>query len=487
MPDPEVVMVAAGVLILLGVVASKLSDRLGVPSLLFFLVIGMLAGSEGVGGIEFDDYELAQAVGVVALAFILFAGGLDTEWRVVRPVVREGLLLATVGVLGTAVITGVVASWVLDLSLTAGLLLGSIVSSTDAAAVFAVLRSHSVSLEGRLRPLLELESGSNDPMAVFLTVGFLELLTDPGTSVLALVPVFLLQMSVGAAVGYGAARLAVPALNRARLGYEGLYPVVLIGVVMLTYGVAALLQGSGFLAVYVAGLTMGNVRFIHKKSLMRFADGLAWLMQIVMFLVLGLLVFPSDLLEVAGRGLLISAVLIVVARPVATCAVLAPTRFGAAATALVSWVGLRGAVPVVLATFPLVEGAAQAKVIFDVVFFIVITSVLVQGTTIPAVARRLGVDAPLRPRRPDPLELVESGDGTTALHEIAIPEGSPAAGRQLVDLHLPPGTLVVLVSRGEEFVVPQGSTVLRPGDLVLLLADEKSLPEARSLIEGRPP
>lgn len=243
MADPQALMAATAVLILLGVMASKVSDRLGVPAVLLFLVIGMLAGSEGIGGIEFDDFEVAQAIGVVALAFILFAGGLDTEWRSVRPVVGRGVLLATVGVLVTALVTGVAASWVLGVSLTAGLLLGAIVSSTDAAAVFAVLRSQSVSLKGELRPLLELESGSNDPMAVFLTIGFLELLTEPGTAVVDLVPVFVVQMSVGAAVGYALARVSVMAMNRLRLGYEGLYPVVLIAVPLLTYGAAALLGG----------------------------------------------------------------------------------------------------------------------------------------------------------------------------------------------------------------------------------------------------
>ena len=484
MADPGPLMAAAAALVLLGVLASKISDRLGVPALLLFLVIGMLAGSEGLGGIDFTDFELAQAVGVVALAFILFAGGLDTEWRSVRPVLGSGVLLATFGVLVTAVVTGVVASWVLDVSLTVGMLLGAIVSSTDAAAVFAVLRSQSVSLKGRLRPLLELESASNDPMAVFLTVAFLELITEPGTTIFELIPVFLAQMSIGAAVGYVVARGSVAAINRLHLGYEGLYPVVLLAVVLLTYGVAAVLGGSGFLAVYIAGLVMGNSAFLHKKSLMRFSDGLAWLMQIAMFLVLGLLVFPSHLWPVAGRALLISAVLILVARPVATVAVLALTRFGARETLMVSWVGLRGAVPVVLATFPLVEGIPQADLIFNVVFFIVITSVLVQGTTIPVVARWLHVDAPLRHRRPYPLEFIESGNGTTDLHEIAIPEDSPAAGRQLVDLGLPRGALVVLVSREDEFVVPQGATVLLPGDTVLLLADQSTLSEARALIEG---
>ncbi len=477
-------MAAAAALILLGVLASKVSDRLGVPALLLFLAIGMLAGSEGVGGIDFEDFELAQTVGIIALAFILFSGGLDTHWSSVRPVLVPGLLLATVGVVLTAVITGVAVAWVFDVSLKTGLLLGSIVSSTDAAAVFAVLRSRHVSLAGRLRPLLELESGSNDPMAVFLTLAFLELITEPDATLLEFVPLFVLQMTVGAVAGYVLARLSVVVINRLRLGYEGLYPVVLIAVVLMTYGATASLGGSGFVAVYVAGITIGNGRFIHKKSLMRFADGLAWLMQITMFLALGLLVFPSDLGPVAGRALLVCAVLIVVARPVATVAVLALTRFGVRETLLVSWVGLRGAVPVVLATFPLVEDAPHAHTIFNVVFFIVLISVLVQGTTIPIVARWLGVDAPLSQRRPSPMEFVEPGQGGKDLYDVVIPDDSPAAGRRLVELHLPPGSLIVLISRGEESIVPQGSTPLRAGDTVLLLTDDESLPEARAALEG---
>ncbi|HVM51811.1 MAG TPA: potassium/proton antiporter [Acidimicrobiales bacterium] len=485
MSGPHAFMAATAVLALLGVGASKVSSRLGVPALLLFLVLGMLAGSEGVGGIDFADYQLAQSIGIVALAFILFSGGLDTQWREVRPVVGKGILLATVGVFVTAVVAGSFASWVLGVSLTAGLLLGAIISSTDAAAVFSVLRSRSVGLRGSLRPLLELESGSNDPMAVFLTIGFLELLTKPDTAVIELVPIFALQMVVGAVFGWVLAKGAVVAINRVRLEYEGLYPVVMIALVLLIYGSAAVLGGSGFLAVYVAGLVMGNSRFLHKKSLVRFADGLAWLMQIAMFLVLGLLVFPSHVLPVAGRALLVSLVLIFVARPLGTGAVLLLTRYGTRETAMVSWVGLRGAVPIVLATFPLVEEVPQADLIFNVVFFIVLTSVLLQGTTIPLVARWLRVDAPLAPRRPHLLDVVESGSGTTDLHELVVVDGSPAAGVQLVDLRLPPGALVVLVSRAERFVVPQGSTILEAGDNVLLLADAASLPHARRLIVGQ--
>lgn len=486
MIEPGVLMAATAALILLAVLASKVSDRLGVPALLLFIVIGMLAGSEGIGGIEFTDLEAAQAVGIVALAFILFDGGLSTEWSSVRPVLGRGILLATAGVVITAVVVGVTASWVLDLSLTAGLLLGAIVSSTDAAAVFAVLRSRNVSLTGQLRPLLELESGSNDPMAVFLTVAFLELLTNDAADALDLVVLFVAQMVVGAVVGYLAARAMVAVINRVHLGYDGLYPVVMIAVVLLTFGLAAMLGGSGFLASYVAGMVMGNATFLHKRSLMRFTDGLAWLMQISMFLVLGLLAFPSDVWAVAGRALLLSAVLILVARPIATVAVLALTRFGSRATLMVSWVGLRGAVPIVLATFALVERIPQAEIIFNVVFFIVITSVLVQGTTIPVVARWLRVDAPLETPRPYPLEFVPSREGTTDLHDIAIPHGSPAVGRQLVDLGMPRGSLIVLVRRDDNFVVPTGSTMLEAGDSVLLLADDHALAWARSLIERGP-
>ncbi|MGD9797677.1 MAG: potassium/proton antiporter [Acidimicrobiia bacterium] len=483
MGDTGGVMAAGAGLVLLGVVASKVSARLGVPALLLFLILGMLAGSEGVGGIHFADFEAAQTVGVVALAVILFAGGLETEWSTVRPVMGRGLLLATFGVLMTAAVAGLFASWILGLSLTAGLLLGAIISSTDAAAVFSVLRSRSVGLKGQLRPLLELESGSNDPMAVFLTLGFLELLTDDGTAVGDLAPIFVAQMAVGGVIGFLVAKGAVVVINRIRLDYEGLYPVVLMALVLLIYGVAAMLGGSGFLAVYVAGLVMGNARFLHKRSLVRFADGLAWLVQIAMFLVLGLLVFPSDVVSVAGRALLVSLVLIFLARPLATGTLLLLTRFGLRETALVSWVGLRGAVPIILATFPLVEGVPEGDLIFNVVFFTVLTSVLLQGTTIPLVARWLRVDAPLD-HRPTHLFDVDAGGREADLHEIVVAGDSPAADSQIVDLHLPDSALIVLVSRDGELVVPKGSTVLRSGDAVLVLAAGQALADARALISG---
>jgi cell volume regulation protein A len=481
---PEVLMALAAALVLAGVLASKLSARSGIPALLLFLALGMLAGSDGFGGIAFSNYEVAQAVGIVALAFILFDGGLSTDWASVRPVVREGVVLATAGVAVTAVVVGWAASLALGLPLTVGLLLGAIVSSTDAAAVFSVLRSRNASIKGDTGPLLELESGSNDPMAVFLTVGLLQLLEDPGTPVATLVPLFVLQMTVGAAVGVVVAWAAVTLINRVRLEYDGLYPVVTVAVVLLAYGSAALLGGSGFLAVYVAGLRMGNSDFVHKRRLVGFHDAIAWLSQISMFLVLGLLVFPSRLPDIAARGLAVAAVLVLVARPLAVFVTLARSRLGKREKLLVSWVGLRGAVPIILATFPLVEGVAQAETIFDVVFFAVVVSVLVQGTTIPAVARRLGVSAPLAPHRAYPIEAVSTSTGNTSMHEVTVGAASPAAGRQVVDLGLPQGALLVLLSRDDEFVVPQGATLLRPGDKVLVLADSESLRRTKQIVEG---
>jgi potassium/hydrogen antiporter len=472
-------LLIAAVLLVLGVVASKLSSRLGVPALLLFLALGMLAGSDGPGGIDLDDHELVQSIGVVALAFILFTGGLETRRDDARAVVVPGVGLATVGVLVTALVVGGVASVVLDLSLTGGILLGAIISSTDAAAVFSVLRSRAVGLRGRLRPLLELESGSNDPMAVFLTIAMIELLTETSSDAVDLLLLFAQQMTVGAVVGYGVARTTVVAINRLRLEYEGLYPVLSVAVVLLTYGVAALLGGSGFLAVYVAGLTMAPQQFLHKRSLLRFHDALAWLMQIVMFLALGLLVFPSDLVDVAGRALAVSAVLIFVARPLAVLLVLVPLRVPLRDGAMVSWVGLRGAVPIILATFPLVEELPQAETIFNVVFFITITSVLVQGTTIPQVARWLGVAAPVEKPSDHIAERIPEGAVEAELVEIALPGTSPAAGRQIVDLGLPAGVLVVLLHRDDDAIVPQGATRLEPGDRLLVLAPLDALDEVR--------
>lgn len=387
----ELWLLIASSLLLASILAWKLASRLGIPALLLFLVIGMLAGSDGPGGIYFDDALVAQSVGVVALAFILFAAGLDTSWPVVRPALGPALALSTVGVLLTAVVVAVFALLLLQVSFLEGVLLGAIISSTDAAAVFSVLRAKQLHLTGKLLPLLELESALNDPMAVFLTLGVTGLLVNPRASLWGVLVLFVQQMGVGMLCGLGLGWGAVQLINRLKLEAEGLYPVLTIAVVLLSYGLTAVLGGSGFLAVYLVGLILGNSAVQRVDRLTHFHDGLAWVMQIGMFLILGLLVFPSRLPAVVVSGLLITGVTIFLARPLSVVLTLLPTSMAWREKLFASWVGLRGAVPIVLATFPLLAGLPQAPTLFDLVFFVVLTSVLLQGTTIPLVARWIGV------------------------------------------------------------------------------------------------
>lgn len=480
----EPLILIGAFLVFVSILASRISARLGVPALLLFLLLGMLAGSEGPGGLQFDDPSTARSVGVVALVVILFAGGLDTNWRSVRPVLWSGLSLATLGVLVTALLVGWFVSLVTPFSLKEGLLLGAIVSSTDAAAVFAVLRSRNVGLRGNLKPLLELESGSNDPMAVFLTTAVIGLITDPASSVAGLVPMFVQQMLFGALAGYAAGKAMVFVINRLRLEYEGLYPVLTLALLMLSYSGASMFGGNGFMAVYVSGLVMGNSDFIHKRSLMRFHDGLAWLMQITMFLTLGLLVFPSQIGPVAGIGVLVSAFLVVVARPVSVFLGLALSRLSLNEKVLVSWVGLRGAVPIILATFPLLAGVEQAGMIFNLVFFIVITSALLQGSTIPLVAKLLHVDAPVMVTTEIEHDMGDEECIICRLAEVRVPEDSRLVGTQIVEAGLPPEVEIILLNRGRRIVTPSGSTVLAAGDVLLVLADENSLVSFRETLQS---
>lgn len=470
----ELQLLILAILLFVSILVSKISDRAGVPALLLFLAIGMLAGSDGPGGIYFDNAVVAQAIGVICLAIILFSGGLDTEWHSVRPVLSVGVTLAIAGVLLTALIVGVAAYYLLDFSLLEGLLLGSIVSSTDAAAVFSILRSRGVSLKGRLRPLLELESGSNDPMAIFLTVSVIQLLLNPGLSPFQLIPFFIEQMGIGALVGIGIGWLSTRLFNRINLGYEGLYPVLGIAVALLIYGLAGALGGSGFLAVYLGGLLLGSSEFIHRRSLLRFFSGLSWLTQITMFLTLGLLVFPSQLPFVAGQGLIIAAILMLIARPLGVFLSLIPFRLKPVEKIFIAWVGLRGAAPIVLATFPLLAGISRSDTLFHLVFFVVLTSVLLQGPSIPFVARLLGVNAPLISRPYDPIEPGPAGGFRNQLRDIIIPAGSSVAGKRIVDLHLPASFLVILVDREGEFIIAGGGTELHAGDRLLVISDEEA-------------
>ncbi len=480
----ELALLAAAVLLLASILASKVSDRLGVPSLLIFLGIGMLAGSDGIGGIHFDDPFVAQTLGVVALSYILFAGGLSTSWTSVRPVLWQGGILSTLGVFITAALAGWFAAFVGEFSLLEGFLLGSIISSTDAAAVFSVLRARNVSLKGNLKPLLELESGSNDPMAVLLTLACISLLLHPGETAADLLPRIAVQLLLGAGLGYLLGRGMIHLINHIRLEYDGLYPVLSLALVLFIYGLSTTFQANGFLAVYVAGIVMGNHGFIHKRSLVRFHDGLAWLMQISMFLVLGLLVFPSRLAGIAGTGILVTAFLMLAARPAAVFLTLIGSGMSFREQAMVAWVGLRGAVPIILATFPLLAGIPQADMIFNIVFFVVLASALLQGTSIPRVARWLGVDAPIIRVPVYPIECEPTGRAPCDLVDVEITEVSAAAGKQIVELGLPEGALVVLINRGEEFIIPTGGTILNPGDRLLFLAGSEHLDRARAVIQA---
>ncbi len=470
------VLLATGLLLFGSIVASKTSGRLGVPALLVFMGIGMLVGSDGLGWIEFNDAGLSQFLGVIALIFILFSGGLDTRWQQVRPVIWRGVSLSTIGVVATAAIVGSFVPLFTPLNWMEGMLLGSIISSTDAAAVFTILRSKGIRLKGNLRPTLELESGSNDPMAFFLTISLLQLIIDgrePGWEMLLL---FVQQMGIGAAMGWLFGRVNTTLVNRLRLDYDGLYPVLLLSLVLFTYAVTDLIGGNGFLAVYLAGIVMGNDDFIHKKSLLRFYDGQAWLMQIVMFLTLGLLAFPMQLVPVAGAGIAISLVLIFIARPIGVFIALAPFRMPIRRRLMIAWVGLRGAVPIVFATYPLTEGIEHAWLIFHIVFFIVLTSVALQGTTLPIVAKWLKVQRkmPLKRSTGQDLELTTELKGE--LHELLVKDESPAVGEPLVKLHFPAGAVITMIQRDGIHILPNGNTTINANDRLLVLCpDDRTL------------
>lgn len=470
------ILLLAAVLILLGVVSSRASARLGLPVLVLFLIVGMLAGERGPGGVAFDSPAAAHALGTLALALILYDGGLQTPVASIRAVWKPASMLATLGVLVTAAVTGVAAAWILDWPLLGGLLIGAIVGSTDAAAVFAQLRNAGIHIRKRLKALLEVESASNDPMAIFLTIGLIGVMANDEPIGIGLLKLFLMQMGVGAAVGLGVGWGAVALLNRLRLQASGLYPVLVAACGLLAFGLAANLGGSGFLAIFIAGVVVGNRPFASRRSVLLFHDGLAWLSQITMFVVLGLLIDPAALLDVWLQGLLIALVLMFVARPLAVVPMLLLFGFGKREITLVSWVGLRGSVPIVLAIFPLLFDLPGAPVIFNVVFFVVLISAIVQGGTLAAVSRRLGLaeEAPAKPAAT--LEITSLGNVNADIVEYTLAADSRAVGRKLSRLALPEDTVIAMVTRGEEVIPPRGSTVLHAEDHLFAVLRPRTRP-----------
>jgi potassium/hydrogen antiporter len=469
----ENILLLGSILLFLSIIASKTSYRLGVPALLMFLALGMLAGSDGLGQIQFDDPKLAQFIGIFALNFILFSGGLDTKWESVKPVLSQGIVLSTAGVFLTALFLGLFTYYYIGFTLLESLMLGAIVSSTDAAAVFSILRGKGVGLKRHLRPILELESGSNDPMAYFLTVSLLFVYTHQESSLISILPLFFKQMIIGAGLGLVMGKLMALILNKINLDIDGLYPVLVTSLVLFTFSITDFIGGNGFLATYLSAVVLGNASFIHKKSLIRFYDGIAWLMQIIMFLTLGLLVFPAQIVPVIGKGIILSLFLMFVARPVSVFVSLAFFKVRLRERIFISWVGLRGAVPIVFATYPLIGGVENANMLFNLVFFITVTSVLFQGTTLPSVARWLKLTVPDKVRKRSPLEIELVDNFKSELLEIELQQGNKAIGKSIVQLSFPQSAIIVMINRNGKFIRPGGSTQLKEGDKLHVLADNK--------------
>ncbi|WP_438710110.1 potassium/proton antiporter [Aquimarina muelleri] len=469
----ENILLVGSILLFISIIVGKTSYRFGVPTLILFLVIGMLAGSDGIGDIHFDDSKIAQFIGIVSLNFILFSGGLDTNWTSVKPILKEGFVLSTLGVLLTAVSLGTFVWFVTDFTIYESMLLGSIVSSTDAAAVFSILRSKNLALKTNLRPTLELESGSNDPMAYVLTISFLTLVVNQDLSIGSIIPFFFKQMFLGGLAGFSFGRFSKLIINKIKLGFEGLYPVLVIALMFITFSATDFMGGNGFLAIYICSVYLGNQDLIHKATILKMFDGMAWLMQIVLFLTLGLLVFPSQIIPYMGIGLLISLFLIIVARPVSVFLSLMFFKMKLRRRFYISWVGLRGAVPIVFATYPLLAGIEKANMIFNIVFFISVTSILIQGTTLSIFAKWLNVALPenTKPILENDRYILDLPK--SAMSEISIPPESYAVNKRIVDLHFPKSAFIVMIKRNKKFVPPGGATIIQAHDILVILLDKK--------------
>lgn len=473
-----------GVLLLAGVLANKLSSRFNMPILLLFLSVGMAVGGHGLGLVELDPAKHAgpiNSLGTLAMCFILFSGGLGTCFRTIRPVLTSGIVLATCGVFLTAMILGVCGFLIFrgfgnDTPWTWWMLMAALLSSTDAAAMFAILRGNGVNLSGKLQPLLELESGSNDPMAALLTLVMLQMVTSADGFSFWQIPLLFYKILGGAVSGLLMGCVGKWFFSR-RFEYEGLYYVLGVAMVLICFGVAELLQTNGFLAVYVCGVAMGNMKYNFRGGLEKFNEGIAWLMQVILFTTLGVLVNPMELLglKVLIPGILLSLCMMFIARPGAVFISLAKSDFSLREKILVSWAGLRGAAPIVLATFPLVSGVANAKSMFNVVFFIVIGSVLVQGMTLMPLARRLNLARAFSPKSRAPVEM-ETVDGVNYdLHEFEVGNDSVLVGKTLAEAKLPPGALVTMIRRGKGFIPACGSTRIEGGDDLVIMGSPDKL------------
>jgi len=482
MPYSTELLLIGSVLLFFSLFWERFSKRFEVPVLFLFLILGMLVGSNGMGRIHFDNPDSAHLIGMLALAIILFSGGMDAKFREVKPVILPSVLLSTLGVLLTALFTGLFIYWITTqffithkLTFFESLLLASVIASTDFALVFAILRSKGLRLKHNLRPLLELESGSNDVMAYLLMITFLQLVQAQNSSATFAVGMFFYELIVGALCGYFLGKLAVKIINRVKMSNDALYPILLLAISFIIFLLTDIVHGSGFLAVYLGGLTIGNSRFLHKRSTINFFDGFAWLAQFLMFFTFGMLIKPLELLPVAGFGLAVGIFIILLGRPLAvlTCIPFFK-KIPAKAKIYVSWVGLRGAVPLIFATYILASDIENARLMFNVVFFIMLTSLLIQGTSVSVVAKwlKLGENGD---KEHD--HLSEHGaelphETKTAMTEIVVIEEHLKNGNSLVNMNIPEYTLVVMVKRGEHYFVPKGNTEIEVGDVLYMISND---------------
>ncbi len=479
-------LLVGSVLLFISIIVGKTGYRFGVPALLLFLFVGMLCGSDGLG-VQFHNAEEAQFIGMMALSIILFSGGMDTRYSEIKPVLSPGIVLSTLGVLLTALFTGLFIWWIagtgtmgITLSLTTSLLLASTMSSTDSASVFAILRSQKMHLRHKLRPLLELESGSNDPMAFMLTIVLIQYIQTAGLSAGEIALSFLTQFSLGILAGWVMGRVSVFIINRINIDNHSLYPILVLAITLFTFTITDMCKGNGYLAVYIAGMILGNSRITRRREISTFMDGMTWLFQIIMFLALGLLVNPHEMAEVSIIALLTGIFMILLGRPLSVFLCLLPFRnITMPARLFISWVGLRGAVPIIFATYPVVAGVEGSQQIFNIVFFITLLSLIIQGTTVAKAAGWLGLSRPLYQKgNAFGVEIPE--EINTDLHDCIVTTEMLPKGNRLMDAILPHETLVVLVKRDEEFLVPNGKLELQPGDKLLLLSKKEIRKEKKN-------
>lgn len=476
----ENILLLGSILVFSAIIISKTGYKLGVPSLLVFLVVGMLFGSDGLG-LHFENAKQAQFIGMISLSVILFSGGMDTRIREVKPILLPGLLLSTLGVLVTTALTGLFIYYVshetgfdINLSLIVSLLLAATMSSTDSASVFNILRTQKINLKQNLRPLLELESGSNDPIAYMLTIVLISLATSASASAGQIAVDFAIQFVVGSITGFAMGKLGVLIINKIKLNNSSLYPILLLSIVFFTFTITDLLKGNGYLAVYIAGAVVGNAKIVCRRETQTFFDGFTWLSQIIMFLALGLLVNPHELLGVAPVAVLIGLFMMIVARPASVFLCLLPFKnLGFKAKTFTSWVGLRGAVPIIFATYPVVADIDGADQIFNIVFFITLLSMIIQGSTISWAAKKLNLNLPLQKEGNDfGIEFPDEID--TTLKDIEVTEKMLENGNKIADMNIPKGTLVMIVKRGNRHIIPNGSLILQAGDKLLLISENES-------------